>query len=72
MGICAPAGTPIQIVARLNEEIVRILRTQHARDWFAAQGGDPMPETPEQFASFIRAEHAKWGKVVREAGIKAD
>jgi tripartite-type tricarboxylate transporter receptor subunit TctC len=72
MGICAPAGTPKQVVARLNDEIVRILQTQHARDWFAAQGGEPMPETPEQFGAFIAAEHARWGKVIREAGIKAD
>jgi tripartite-type tricarboxylate transporter receptor subunit TctC len=72
MGISAPAGTPGPIVARLNHEIVRILGTQQARDWFAAQGGEPFAETPEQFAAFIRAELASWGKVVREAGIKAE
>ena len=72
MGICAPAGTPKQVVARLNHDIVHILRTQQARDWFAAQGGEPMPETPEEFAAFIRSEYDRWGKVVREAGIKAD
>jgi len=71
-GICAPAGTPKEIVTRLNEEIVRILSTREARDWFAAQGGEPMGETPQQFATFIRAEHARLGKLVRAARIKAD
>ena len=71
-GICAPAGTPNQIVARLNQEIVRILGTPQARDWFAAQGGEPLAETPEQFGAFIAAEFARWGKVVREAGIKPE
>lgn len=71
-GICAPADTPEAVVARLNREIVRILATAQARDWFAAQGGEPMPDTPEQFAAFIRAEHARWGNVIREAGIKAE
>jgi len=71
-GICAPAGTPGQIVARLNQEIVRILGTPQARDWFAAQGGEPLAETPEQFGAFIAAEFARWGKVVREAGIKPE
>jgi len=72
MGICAPAGTPRPIVARLNQEIVHILGTQQAKDWFAAEGGEPKGETPEEFAAFILAEHARWGKVIREAGIKAD
>jgi tripartite-type tricarboxylate transporter receptor subunit TctC len=71
-GICAPAGTPEPVVSRLNQEIVRILATPQAKEWFAAQGGEPMGETPQQFAAFIRVEHERWGKVIREAGIKAD
>jgi tripartite-type tricarboxylate transporter receptor subunit TctC len=71
MGICAPAGTPKKVVSRLNQKMVELLRTQHARDWFAEQGGEPMGETPQEFAAFIKAEHAKWGKIVREAGIVA-
>ena len=72
MGICAPAGTPKEIIARLNAEIEKILRTQEARDWFADQGGEPIIETPEEFAAFIKTEHARWGNVIREAGIKAE
>ena len=69
MGICAPAGTPKEIVSQVNRAIVRVLGTPQAREWFAAQGGEPIGETPEQFAAFIKAEHAKWGAIVREAGI---
>jgi tripartite-type tricarboxylate transporter receptor subunit TctC len=72
MGICAPAGIPRDVLSRLNQDIVRILGTPQAKEWFAAQGGEPMGETSQQFAAFIRAEHARLGKVIREAGIKAD
>ena len=72
MGVCVPSGTPKQIVARLNAAINNILRSAEARDWFAEQGGEPIDETPEQFTAFIKAEHARWGKIIREAGIKLD
>jgi len=72
MGISAPAGTPKEIVARLNAEITKILRTHEARDWFAEQGGEPVLETPEEFAAYIKTEYSRWGKLIREAGIKAD
>jgi len=72
MGICAPAGTSKEIVSRLNREIVAILGTQRAHEWFAAQGGEPTGDTPEEFAAFIKAEYAKWGAVVRAAGITVE
>ena len=72
MGICAPAGTPKEIITRLNAEITKILRTQEARDWFAEQGGEPVLETPEEFAAYIKTEYLRWGKLIREAGIKAE
>jgi tripartite-type tricarboxylate transporter receptor subunit TctC len=72
MGIAAPAGTPKEIVTRLNAEITKILRTQEARDWFAEQGGEPVLEIPEEFAAYIKAEYTRWGKLIREAGIKAE
>jgi tripartite-type tricarboxylate transporter receptor subunit TctC len=72
MGICAPAGTPKDVVSRLNHAIVGILRTPQAREWFAAQGGEPMGESPEAFAAFIKTEYAKWGEVVRAAGITVE
>ena len=72
MGVCAPAGTPKEIVARLNAEITKIARTPEARAWFQEQGGEPITESPEQFAAYIKAEITRWGKIIREAGIKAD
>ena len=72
MGIAAPAATPRAIVARLNFDIITILSTPAARDWLSAQGNVPGGDTPEQFAAFIKSEHAKLGRIVREAGIKAD
>lgn len=71
-GVAAPAGTPKAIVARLNSEIVEIMRTPEAREWFAEFGAEPTTDTPEGFAAYIKAEHAKWGPIIREAGIKAD
>ncbi|MFN0314030.1 MAG: Bug family tripartite tricarboxylate transporter substrate binding protein [Burkholderiales bacterium] len=72
MGICAPAGTPREIIARLNTEIEKILRTQEARDWFAGQGGEPIIETPEEFGAFIKTEYSRWGKIIREADIRVE
>jgi tripartite-type tricarboxylate transporter receptor subunit TctC len=72
MGIAVPAGTPRAIVTRLNKELVRILRQPDAQAWFAAQGGDIVGDEPEVFASVVRADHARWGTVIREAGITAD
>lgn len=72
MGISVPAGTPKEIVARLNQAIVRVLGTAQAREWFAEQGGEPKGERPDEFAAFIKAEHVKWGTIVREAKLIAD
>ncbi|MFM9883349.1 MAG: Bug family tripartite tricarboxylate transporter substrate binding protein [Burkholderiales bacterium] len=71
-GIVAPAGTPRAIVDKLQGDIARALHTPETREWLTSQGAVPGGESPEAFATFIKAEHAKWGKVVREAGIKAD
>ena len=72
IGIAAPAATPRPIVAKLHADAATVLRSPESREYFAAHGAEPGGETPEAFGAFIRAEHAKWGKVVREAGIKAE
>lgn len=72
MGVSAPAGTPREIVVRLNAEITKIQSTPEARAWFEAQGGEVITETPEQFDAYIKTEIARWGKVIREAGIKVE
>src|SRR5881296_570333 len=71
-GLLAPAGTPVPIVATLNAEVNRALRTPEVRGRLAAEGGDALGGSPEQFASFLRAEHAKWSRVVKESGAKAE
>lgn len=72
MGVCAPAGTPMEIISRLNWEIGKILKTQEARDWFAEQGGEPVIESSAEFAAYMKTDYARWGKLIREAGIKAE
>jgi tripartite-type tricarboxylate transporter receptor subunit TctC len=71
-GLLAPAGTPPAIVARLNAEVNRALATPELRHRLAAEGGEALGGSPEQFASFLKAEHAKWGRVVRESGARAE
>ena len=72
VGIAAPAGTPSEVTGRLYREIARILQTQEARDWFDSYGQSPGGESPEAFGTLIRAEYAKWGTLIRDAGLKAD
>ena len=71
-GIFAPAGTPKDIVARLNGEIVKILRLPDVRDRLAGLGADVVGNSPEQFAAFQKADAAKWARVVKESGAKID
>jgi len=71
-GLLAPAGTPDAIISRLNLEGNRALRTPEMRQKLAEEGSTPMGGSPAQFAAFMRSEHEKWGKAVREAGIKLD
>jgi tripartite-type tricarboxylate transporter receptor subunit TctC len=71
-GLVAPAGTPREVVQKLNAETLRILAMPDVRDRFLAQGVEPAGGTPEQFAEHIRAQMAKWSKVVADAGVKAE
>ncbi len=71
-GVLAPAGTPRPIINRLNAELVRAMHAPEMKERLASIGTDPKTSTPEEFADYIRQEIAKWGKVIREAGLKAD
>lgn len=71
-GLAVPAATPKAIVQRLYDEIAKIYATAEARAWFASLAAEPGGHTPEEFAAFIRAEHAKWGRVIRDAGIRLE
>ena len=71
-GVVAPARTPRDIIAKLNAEIAKILRERGSRDRIAAGDFEVTSSTPGEFGDFIRAETAKWAKVVKASGARAD
>jgi len=71
-GFMAPAGTPKEIIAKWNAEVTRILATPEMKAFFAQQGAEPAPTTPEQFAALIRSEIPKYAKIVKDSGAKVD
>jgi len=71
-GILAPTGTSRDIVGKLQAEIARILVLPEVKDRLAADGADAVGSRPDEFAAYIRAELAKWGKVVKTGGIKLE
>jgi len=71
-GLVAPAGTPKAIVERLNAEANKALGTGEMKAKLQEDGSTPLGGTPQQFAEFLKKEHAKWGAAVREANIKLD
>lgn len=72
MGLLAPAATPREIVAKLHQETARIVHLPEVKLRFVIDAADPVGSTPQQFASFLKAEIERWTKVVRQAGIKAE
>jgi tripartite-type tricarboxylate transporter receptor subunit TctC len=72
VGIAAPAGTPAPIIDRLHREIAAVLASPEARDWFASYGLEPGEESADALAGQIRAEHARFGRLIHAAGIKAE
>ena len=71
-GTFAPAKTPTAVITRLNQEVVSIMQSPEMRERLASEGGRPVGNTPEQFQEIIKADVAKWAKVVKEAGIKVE
>jgi tripartite-type tricarboxylate transporter receptor subunit TctC len=71
-GIVAPAGTPVEVIRKLNAEIVRVLGTPAVVSYLAREGAVPKASSPAELATTIRAEIAKWGKVIAAARIKFD
>lgn len=69
-GLLAPAATPKDILARLNTEAVRALRSPDVAGKLSSQGAEPAPGSPGEFAAFIRSEIEKWARVVKAAGMK--
>ena len=71
-GVLAPAATPRDIIARLHAATVRALQDPAIKERFVSEGGETVGSTPEEFAAIIRADLKKWGKVVKDAGIRID
>jgi tripartite-type tricarboxylate transporter receptor subunit TctC len=72
LGLFAPAGTPAPIVARINAEVNKALENAEVREKIAGQGVSVAGGTSEAFAAFVRADYARWGKLVRESGVKVE
>jgi tripartite-type tricarboxylate transporter receptor subunit TctC len=71
-GFMAPAGTPKEIIAKWNAEVTRILNTPEMQAFFAQQGAEPAPTTPEQFTALIQGEIPKYAKIIKASGAKVD
>jgi tripartite-type tricarboxylate transporter receptor subunit TctC len=71
-GLVAPAGTPRDTISRLNQAFVSALQTPEAKSRFAGLMAEPVPTTPDEFGQFMRAELAKYEKVVKASGAKVD
>ncbi|MEQ1775433.1 MAG: tripartite tricarboxylate transporter substrate binding protein [Burkholderiales bacterium] len=71
-GVLAPKGTPRAMVDRINGALVQALKTPEVRQLYAAQGEEPAWTTPEEYARIVREDYERYGKVVKQAGVKAD
>ncbi|MGH8851647.1 MAG: Bug family tripartite tricarboxylate transporter substrate binding protein [Casimicrobiaceae bacterium] len=71
-GFMAPAGTPKDIIAKWNAEVTRILNTPEMQAFFAQQGAQPTPSSPEELAALIQGEIPKYAKIIRASGAKVD
>ncbi|MEO7888294.1 MAG: tripartite tricarboxylate transporter substrate-binding protein, partial [Polaromonas sp.] len=71
-GVSVPAGTPPEIVARLNKALVDTLNSTTVKARFQALGVEGLPGTPAQMASYVKGERERWGRLIRDNGIKVD
>jgi len=72
IGLFAPAGTPVDIVRRWNAEVTRIMQSPQIQARLSGEGARAVPNTPEHFAAFVKAEIAKWAPVVKASGARVD
>ena len=71
-GLFAPANTPKAVIERVQQETAKVLRQADIRERFAREGAEPVGNTPAEFDAYVRAEYAKYARVVKEAGVRLD
>ncbi len=71
-GICAAKGTPPAVVARLQRDIAKVLAMPEIYGKLVQDGLEPVGSSPEQFRDFLVADKAKWGRVIKQANVKAE
>jgi tripartite-type tricarboxylate transporter receptor subunit TctC len=71
-GLLAPAGTPKEIIERLNKELRALISAPEVRERIAAEGGDPLPSSPQQYAADIDREEAKWSVLIKKLNLKVE
>ena len=72
LGIFVPNGTPPAVIARLNTEISKVMQLPEVKKQLLASGVEARTSTPEQLGALVQSETAKWGKIITDAGIKAE
>jgi tripartite-type tricarboxylate transporter receptor subunit TctC len=71
-GLSAPSKTPHEIIAKINTDVIKIVNSPELKERLTADGSDPVGNTPDQYSAFLRNEIAKWAKVIKLAGVKAE
>jgi tripartite-type tricarboxylate transporter receptor subunit TctC len=71
-GVVVPAGTPAAIIARLNQEIVKVLTRPDVNERVAAAGAQAVGSSPEEQAAFVKREFARWSRLIKSLGLKLD
>jgi tripartite-type tricarboxylate transporter receptor subunit TctC len=71
-GLSAPARTPREVIAKINADVIKIVNAPELRERLKAEGSDPVGNSTEQYAAFLRDEVAKWAKVIKFAGVKPE
>ena len=71
-GMLLPAGVPVAVVNKLSAEVARIVKLPDVAQRFELDGAEGVGSTPAEFAAFLKVEMQKWGKVIRDAGIRAE
>jgi len=71
-GLFVPRGTPPAVIARLNSEVAKVLRTPETRQRLETLGAEPVGSSPEEFGRFFREDIARWGKIIKDKGIRSE